>query len=61
MTTDVATDNTATASIQDASIQDGLVKDAVVPADTWTVVGSTGSGDNVSYFMQVPVWLEDLA
>jgi hypothetical protein len=36
-------------------------EDATIPADTWTIVGTVGTGANVSRFMQVPVWLEDLA
>lgn len=36
-------------------------EDATIPADTWTIVGQAGSGANLSRFMSVPVWLEDLA
>lgn len=32
-----------------------IADDAEIPADTWAIVGKTGD----SYFMQVPVWLDE--
>lgn len=34
-----------------------IASDAAIPEDTWTIVTQSGG----SYYMQVPVWLEDLA
>lgn len=31
-----------------------------IPAGTWAVIGSQTVGSGTNYFMQVPVWLEDL-